>query len=127
MAQSTFPAGGGGSVIKSVQRGTAATAGTITITAVDTAKTFVRSLSISSAGTIAGSGYFAGNASGGGGIMSAGGYGQAGGSGGGAPSYVGSFTSGTTSLKVAEYGVSLTNSTTLTATGPCQWEVVEFS
>jgi hypothetical protein len=126
MGLSNYPPAGG-SVIKSIQRGTAASAGAITITAVDTSKTFVKSFSTSSAGTIAGSGYYSGNASGGGSISQAGGYGSLGGSGGGPPSYVGSFTSGTTALKVAEYGVSLTNSTTLTATGACQWEVVEFA
>jgi hypothetical protein len=33
---------------------------------------------------------------------------------------------GTTSLTAAVYGVFLANSTTLTATGPCRYEVVEY-
>ena len=34
---------------------------------------------------------------------------------------------GSTNLTSASYGVYLSNSTTLVATGPCRWEVVEFN
>ena len=51
MGISTFPASGGG--VKLVQRGQAVSAGSITITAVDMAKTFVRSFSEGASGTVA--------------------------------------------------------------------------
>jgi len=37
------------------------------------------------------------------------------------------FNNGTTSLTAAQYGAYLTNSTTITVTGPCQWQVVEYN
>jgi hypothetical protein len=36
-------------------------------------------------------------------------------------------TGGSTNLYAASYGAYLTNSTTLTVTGPCQWQVVEYN
>jgi hypothetical protein len=30
-------------------------------------------------------------------------------------------------LTSAEYGVTITNSTTLTATGACRWQVIEYN
>jgi hypothetical protein len=59
MGVASFPASGGGglsSVVKSLQTGTASSAGTITITAVNTAKAFVYATSTGSAGTVAASG-----------------------------------------------------------------------
>lgn len=52
MGISVFPASGG-SPIKSIQRGQAVSAGNVTITAIDTSKSFVISFSQGSAGTVA--------------------------------------------------------------------------
>lgn len=56
MGVSTFPSGGGGSPIKSIQRGVASSSGNITISEVDTSKTMVRSFSVGSSGTVAATG-----------------------------------------------------------------------
>lgn len=58
MGVSVFPSGGGasGSSIKSIQRGVASSAGNITISEINTAKTMVRSFSTGSSGTVAATG-----------------------------------------------------------------------
>jgi hypothetical protein len=176
MGIATFPASSAGlaSVVKSVQRGTAATSGNITITAVNVDKTQVFSFSTGSAGTVAATGTV--NASNG--TASAHSTSAATGNssitiasgqisnGNGAttkpganysynPRYGGSnfagysvsasnnmnsmninaqnvalnatsISGGSTSLTTAVYGVYLVNSTTLTATGACRYEVVEY-
>jgi hypothetical protein len=148
-------------LIKSIQRGVAASAGNITISAVDTAKTTVRSFStgaagtISATGTMGGTSTFVNNVTVGttatptnaatdlNGIAYAQGY---------APpqryspggyytysyaingvvqntrtiNHAGTLSGGTTNVTTAQYGVYLSNSTTLVATGPCRYEVVEF-
>ena len=109
------PSSGG---IKSVQRGTAATAGTITITAVDTSKTYVTSFGTAAAG----SSPVLGSASGS--IPMQANFTNGGNAGGRGTS--GTYTPGTTTLSTRVYGVSLTDSTTLTATGACRYEVVEM-
>jgi len=185
MAVASFPASGGGglaSEVKSLQTGTASSSGTITITAVNTAKTFVYATSTGSAGTVAASGsinaangstsgisfsaaygsidnymlYNQGNAN-----FGYGSYGQQGMSASGnytfyasnrysgvaAATYAAvnqfmnamntngmnvglnatSLTGGTTSgLYSASYGATLTNSTTITVTGPCNYQVIEY-
>jgi len=118
------------STIKSIQRGSTASAGNITISSVDTNKSFVRSFSTSSAGTIQLVGSESGTLSpSGGSIVGPGGGGGAVSGGGTFANYAGtrSFSGGTTSITVQEYGVYITNSTTITATGACRWEVVEYS
>jgi len=214
MGVASFPASGGGglsSVVKSLQTGTASSAGTVTITAVNTSKTVVYATSTGSAGTVAASGSI--NAANGStsGISTSAMYGnlyaiefnsylysnpfsawpsipsgysayagtafyqplggivgtQIGNSGGGSYGYTGntrygsvyvtgnfnavydstistfgnamntnganvtmnstSLTGGTTSgLYSAQYGAVLTNSTTITVTGPCSYQVVEY-
>jgi hypothetical protein len=116
------------SPIKSIQRGTAASAGAITIASVNTSNTFVKSYSTGSAGTVAATGNTSGGLSPSGGVVGAGGGGNAASS-GSWPNYVGtrSISAGSTSLTASEYGVYLTNSTTLTATGACKWEVIEYN
>lgn len=113
----TYPAAASGG-IKSVQRGTAATAGTITITSVDTSKTYVTSFGTAAAGSspVAGSASSAF-------AMQANWNNQSVGSG---QTVTGTYTPGTTTLSTKVYGISLTNSTTITATGACRWEVVEM-
>lgn len=56
MGVNIFPSGGGGSPIKSIQRGVASSAGSITISAVNTEKTMLRSFSTGSSGTVAATG-----------------------------------------------------------------------
>lgn len=118
-----------GSSIKSIQRGAAASSGTITITAVDTAKTFVSSFSDGSTGSVGATGTDSGTLS-----PSAGSYfitsgNTANGGSGTWPNLVGTrtFAAGATSLTAASFGVVLTNSTTLTADGASYWEVVEHN
>lgn len=123
MAIVTYPAKASG--VKLIQRGTAGAGGTITISSVDVTKTFVRSYSISSAGTVATNSSETGVLSPSGGSCAAQGNGSN--SGGSWPQYIGtrSLTGGSTSLISSEYGVYLTGSTTLQATGACRWEVIE--
>lgn len=115
MAFSVFPAASSGG-IKSVQRGSTSVAGTITISAVDVDKTYVNSYGTAASGSAPGAGSSAtsyplrSNAI----------------SGTGGASSGGSWTAGTTTLSTKVFGASLTNSTTLTATGACRYEVVEM-
>ena len=115
MAINVFPASSGGGV-KSVQRGVASSAGTITITAVDTTKTYVNSYGTAAAGSVGSTSSASGSIN-----MASNQLAQGGNYNGG-----GSWTGGTTTLSAQNYGVSLTNSTTLTATGACRYEVVEM-
>jgi hypothetical protein len=165
MGIATFPAGSSGisTVIRSIQRGIAASAGNITITSVDTTKTICNSFSTSSSGTVAASGALsaptgtASAQSGSTGTQS-GAYGPfvlAGAaiyhSPGAGSRYQGAtnmplnlnagsmnvnaqnislnatnLSGGTTNLVSAVFGVHLINSTTITATGPCRYEVIEY-
>lgn len=117
------------SPIKSLQRGSAATSGTITISQVNMSKTFVRSFSNGAGGTVAPSGSSGGtyNPSGGN-ISNAGGTGFVTG-GGSHPTYSGTrtFTAGTTNAITGKYGAYLASSTTISVDGPCYWEVVEYN
>jgi len=173
MGIATFPASSAGlaSVVKSVQRGTASSAGNITITAVDVNKTQVFSFSTGSAGTVQATGTISaasgtasaqstsaptGNSS----ISLAssstansttrpganynynpryGNYTFAGYSVSASNNLnsmninaqnvslnATNLSGGTTSLTTAVYGVYLINSTTLTATGACRYEVIEY-
>lgn len=172
MGIAQIPASSSGltSAIKSIQRGTAASAGNISITSVDTTKTICNSFSTSSAGTVAATGTVSAAS----GTASAHSTSSAGMSlkmgdvvitGYMGPAYlvggaysarsnwdnqtvyfsnnnstVGSFnlnaqnvslnstsiSGGTTSLTTAVYGVYLVNATTIYATGPCRYEVVEY-
>ena len=147
------------SVIKSLQTGTASSAGTITITAVNVAKAVVHSFTTSTDGTVAATGTINaanGNTSGmstSGAYINIGPFAVSGTSNGGSryipatynaaynANYgaywnaintngvsVGlnttSLTGGTTALNF--YGAYLTNSTTLTVTGPCRYQIVEY-
>jgi len=114
------------SPIKSVQRGTAASAGNITISSVNTNKAFVTSFSTGAAGTVAGSANTSGTYT-----PSGGSVGAPGGNlntSGSFPTYSGtrSLSGGSTSLIAAKYGAYLVNATTITVTGACSWQVVEY-
>ena len=142
MAIATYPTASSGG-IKSVQRGQAVSSGNITITSVDTAKTFVRSISEGASGTVATdstvssynisvpehgiSDYYnnstlqfnSGTAKNTSAKLNAFAHTSTAAS--------AAISGGTTNLYTKEYGVYLSNSTTLVATGACRWEVVEFA
>jgi len=124
MGLSVFPAAAGGG-IKSVQRGSAGASGNVTITAVDITKSFVNIFGTASSGTVAASA--AVNAANG--THSAGhtyvDY-RAGGSANISLNAT-NLTGGTNNLVAAVVQGFLANSTTLTVSGPCRWEVVEFA
>jgi len=151
-------------LIKSIQRGVAASAGNITISAVNTAKTTVRSFSTGAAGTVAATGTMGGTSTFVNNVVNGPGtvptnlasvpYAQTGQGQGYDPgdrywgggyynftftyyvegvtantrtiSHAGTLSGGTTNLTAAKFGVYLSNSTTLVATGPCRYEVIEF-
>jgi len=112
--------------IKSIQIGSTASSGSITISSVDISKSFVISFSTGSAGTVAINSSESGTLTPAGGSCASQGNGSN--SGGSWPQYNGtrSLSGGSTSLYSAEYGVHLTNSTTLIATGACRWQVIEY-
>ena len=103
MGISVFPASAGGG-IKLVQRGQATSAGNTTITAIDTTKAFIRSFSTASSGDVGTTRTDAGQNN----------------------SYASSVNFGA-AWAAAEMGVYIVDSTTITATGACRWEVVEFA
>lgn len=122
MGQSVFPAASAGGGIKLVQRGVATVSGNVTITSVDTAKSYVNSFSNGSSGAAPGTGSC--SMSTGFRVFSAAGFPRDGGSvgmGGG------TWSGGTTTLLTAVNGAHLSNGTTLVVTGPCYWEVVEMN
>jgi len=125
---------GSGGGIKSVQRGVYAGAGgTITITSVDITKSVISTVSKSSAGTVAATGNITGTLTSSGGTPITPGttFGQLNTTYYGAsfPSYVGTraLSAGTTSLITKQYSAVITNATTITADGPCEWQVVEYN
>lgn len=141
MAFTRFPAASSGG-IKSVQRGQAVSSGNITITSVDTTKTFVRSISEGASGTVAtnstNAAYNSTSIDYGNGVSSQ----IPTGASSVSPQVYGAtfwsmpttitgntsaMSGGTTNLYTKEYGVYLSDSTTLVATGACRWEVVEFA
>lgn len=135
---------GGG--VKKIQRGSVTEACTVTIDEVVMEKTFVYSVSKGSAGTVATSGninmngtsatfsgyneYLSGNGANNGDIYYYANsnsdrmiqiYGTT-----TIPAHTGTISGGTTNLTVAEYSAVLTNSTTLTCDGACEWQVIEY-
>lgn len=119
----TFYPGASGGGVKSVQRGTAAGAGNVTITAVDISKTMIRSYSKGSSGSVAARGTGTGNWQ----ItqnttqLSTN------------PIELSSYytfsiplTAGSTDLTAKTEGAKLVNSTTINCSGACEWEVIEF-
>jgi len=127
MSSSIFPSIQ--SPIKSIQRGLFASAGSTTISSIDVSKSFIKSFSTGSAGSVGLSGSETGTLSpSGGSIVGPGGGGNAVAGGGTFANYAGtrSVASGTTSVIVKEYGAYIVNSTTITATGSCRWEIIEY-
>jgi len=122
MAGSVFPAASAGGGIKSVQRGVATVSGNVTITSVDTAKSYANSFSNGASGAAPGEGSVS---------MSTGLRCYAGAStprdGGSVGMGGGTWSGGTTTLLTAVNGAYLSNATTLVVTGPCYWEVVEMN
>ena len=127
MATATFPSVP--SPIKSIQRGSFASAGSTTISAINISKSFITSFSTGSSEEYT----ITGNESGtlsptGGSVAGPGGGGNAVTGGGVFANYSGTrtFSGGTTNMTVAEFGAYIANSTTITATGSCRWELVEY-
>jgi hypothetical protein len=126
MSYSTYPVTS--STIKSVQRGSTASAGNVTISAIDTSKSFVNSFSTGSAGSVQTNSNTAGTYTPSGGNI--GQYSQSfNPSSGSYPNLIGTrnFSGGSTSLTSAAYGAYIVDSTTITVSGACRWEVVEYS
>ena len=124
MASTVFPAAAGGG-IKSVQRGSAGASGNVTITAVDIAKSFVTVFGTASTGNVSVSGGVASTTTT-----------AANNTQGAGPDYIVStgatiasanLTAGTTTLIAGITQGYLANSTTLTVSGACRYEVVEFA
>lgn len=97
-----------------VQRGVFAAAGSVTIAAVDPAKAFILSVSKGSAGYVAPSGGLMARITGGT-TMQVEGWSSA----------AISFGGGSTNLTARAYSAVLANATTVTADGPCEWQLVE--
>lgn len=115
------------SMIKSIQRGTTVGAGAVTITSVNTAKAFIVTASKGSTGTVAVTGNISLSSSSAAGTFNMNNTNTGNGSTAGYwPSYSGSISGGTTNLTTKEYSAVLTNSTTITADGPVEWQVIEF-
>lgn len=114
------------SAIKSIQRGTAASSGDVTITPVNTNKTKVNSFSKGSAGYVAGRGDVTLAPASSVGIKSRNTYDYLGVD-CSWPNYSGAFSGGTTDLTAAVYGAILKDATTITCSGACEWEVVEYA
>ncbi len=133
MGIASVPVAAGGG-IKSVQRGQAVSAGNITVTAVDVAKSFVTSFSEGAAGTVASNSTETGSITPTGGDIAGSGsqsqqFNNTWNSGGSFASYSGTRTvaGGTMNATTKQMGAYLSDSTTLVATGPCRWEIVEFA
>jgi hypothetical protein len=118
-------------VTRSVQRGSVIAAGDITISAVDPSKTVVFSYSNGSAGSASVNANVTGNLTPNSGfnVMGGNSFTKNFNSDQARPRYSDnrSLSGGTTNLVVESYGVYLKNSTTITATGPCRYEVLEYS
>ena len=143
MSSLTQFAGGG---VKSVQSGVFGAAGSASITSVNTTKAVIHCVSKGSAGTVAATGTVAAhNLNGslvnytystyGRGIRSeSSGWsiqdiwlGNSSSSGfPGLEATAASISGGTTNLTVKQYSAVITNATTVTADGPCEWQVVEY-
>lgn len=152
MGISLLGSGAGSGPVKSVQRGEALAAGDITITEVNTSKTTVSSFSTAASGSAGANATIAG-ATGDTGSRTidsmtayAAGYQSGSGSSGTydnryssitwyvAPANLAtstgtlnaqSISGGTTNLTMKNNGAYLKDSTTITVTGPCRWEVIE--
>jgi hypothetical protein len=125
MAIKAIPASAGGG-IKSVQRGLASAAGSVTITAVDTSKAFVQVYGTTSAGTIAtDSTVDATNASACSGLSGSNISAQFANTGANIASR--NISAGTNNLVAAVAQGYLSNSTTLVVSHACRWEVIEFA
>jgi hypothetical protein len=123
MAVTVFPAPAAGGGIKSIQRGSTAVAGAITITAVDTTKTTVNSFSTASTGAIALAGTTSGSTT-----RGSSGATQAIGVGGSNQVVANISSTGSTNTLVSQVaGAYLSSSTQITTTGACRYEVVEFA
>ena len=154
MASAVFPAPSSGGGIKSVQRGSAGGAGNVTITAVDLSKSFVNVFGTASSGTVAASGSI--NSSSGTLASANANLRRSGGGGNNTSTWTitetaalengnyrwfgavelpnqsinlnsTSLSGGSNNLVAAVVQGYLASTTTLTVSGACRWEVVEFN
>jgi hypothetical protein len=127
MGVANVPAASAGGGINSVQRGSAAGSGNVTITAVDVTKSFVTVFGSASSGTVAASGAISGANGSFNGMAF----------GGNASNHNSATTNlalnatnlsgGTNNLVAAQVTGFLADATTLTVSGACRYEVVEFA
>ena len=122
MGVNVVPTATGGG-IKSVQRGLAGGSGDVTITAVDIAKSFVTVFGTASSGIVGLTGAMNGSV----GTNPAGASGRMTNTNATPSDVSGSMSGGTNTLVSAVIQGFLANSTTLTVSGACRWEVVEFA
>lgn len=148
MGIASIPAASAGGGISSVQRGSAGASGNVTITAVDIAKSFVTIFGSASSGTVAATGAISASINAANGTNSAvnfnigdgahlGNIGNqyvlltrpinAGTFAGNSTNFATNITGGTNNLVAAQVTGFLANSTTLTVSGACRYEVVEFA
>lgn len=129
MGVAIFPAAAGGG-IKSVQRGSAAGSGNVTITSVDIAKSFVTVFGTASSGTVAASGSTGAVTA-----NTSNNYSLRDGNATQRDNNIAmnisipslTISGGTNNLVAAVVQGYLSNSTTLVVSGACRWEVVEFA
>ena len=145
MGVANVPAAAGGG-IKSVQRGSAGSAGNVTITDVDITKSFVNVFGTASSGTVAATGALSaatGNLAAKDDYIFTGNYNQNSFQNGtanqqmdrarivqgarGVTMNITNLSGGTNNLVAAVVQGYLSNSTTLVVSGACRWEVVEFA
>ena len=126
MGSQVYPAAASGG-IKSVQRGTAASSGSVTITSVNTSKAFVNIFGSNSSGAVAATGT----------LLTSGSFGLGAPYGGGGNGRGGAtaspvmpdrtFSGGTNTLVSAVVQGYLQDSVTLVVSGACRYEVIEFN
>jgi len=126
MGVATLPAAAGGG-IKLVQRGSAASAGTVTITAVNITKAFVNVFGTASSGAVAASATVSSGTLSSGDTRKAGGQGINFGNGANMNLAATNLSAGTNNLVSAVVQGYLSSSTELIVSGACRWEVVEFA
>lgn len=107
--------------MSSVQKGVKASAGSATITAVDITKAFIISTSKGSAGTAAVNSTISGSIRT---YSKSYAFSNTGCSYTQNPPITGALSGGTTDLTTKQYSAVLTNATTVTCDGPCEWQVI---
>lgn len=119
-----IPGGGRGGIVRSVQRGVVAAAGTVAVNRVDINKAVVLSVSKGSAGTVAATGAIVGTV---GGNLGSATVPNNGGTSTSPMTLNATLSGGTTNLTTAQYSARLIGPTTLAVDGPCEWQLLEYT